>query len=567
MKNLFILLTFFSAGIVFADHLDPRERYFIYPKKIVASSKNAQNLCAPKFGQVSEGEFLKGSGVILDKNDWIILDFGKEIAGSIQIGSGARTSRTAAVRVRFGESVSETMSELIGKAKNATATNEHAIRDDIVTIPWFGRREIGETGFRFVRIDNPSNNRVQIEYVRAVSMMRPMKKLGSFECSDERINKIFETAVHTVHLCCQDFVWDGIKRDRLVWMGDMHPETHTILNIFGASKIIPETLDYAAATTHPKYNWMNTIPNYTLWWIRNVADWYRYSGDKEYIKKHENYIARTTLRILSTISPEGRWKAKPFLDWPTEGNKNAAAAGTQGLLLITLNDAKFLLEQIDSKKNNNLIAKIKDARKRVQKYQVKYIGSKTAAALLGLAGINQPSEMYEKFLSKDGHKGVSTFYGYYILEAMSAAGQNAHALKTVRDYWGGMLDMGATSFWEDFDLAWTNNAFRIDQMPVKGMKDIHGDYGAYCYKGFRHSLCHGWSGGPAPWCINNILGIRPLDIGCKTVQVKPDLAGLKWAKGSMALPCGGAVKVEVKQLPDGKLDVSIDAPKHVKIVR
>ena len=22
------------------------------------------------------------------------------------------------------------------------------------------------------------------------------------------------------------------------------------------------------------------------------------------------------------------------------------------------------------------------------------------------------------------------------------------------------------------------------------MKDIHGDYGEFCYKGFRHSLCH-----------------------------------------------------------------------------
>jgi hypothetical protein len=46
-------------------------------------------------------------------------------------------------------------------------------------------------------------------------------------------------------------------------------------------------------------------------------------------------------------------------------------------------------------------------------------------------------------------------------------------------------------------VAWTNNAFRIDELPVAGKKDIHGDYGEFCYKGFRHSLCHGWSSGPA----------------------------------------------------------------------
>lgn len=57
----------------------------------------------------------------------------------------------------------------------------------------------------------------------------------------------------------------------------------------------------------------------------------------------------------------------------------------------------------------------------------------------------------------------------------------------MRDYWGAMLDVGATSFWENFDIAWTNNCFRIDEMPVAGKTDIHGDYGEFCYPGFRHS--------------------------------------------------------------------------------
>ena len=29
----------------------------------------------------------------------------------------------------------------------------------------------------------------------------------------------------------------------------------------------------------------------------------------------------------------------------------------------------------------------------------------------------------------------------------------------------------------------------------EGQRDIHGDFGAFCYQGFRHSLCHGWSAG------------------------------------------------------------------------
>ena len=56
--------------------------------------------------------------------------------------------------------------------------------------------------------------------------LRDLQYLGSFECSDERLNTIWQTGAYTVHLNMQDYLWDGIKRDRLVWIGDMHPETH-----------------------------------------------------------------------------------------------------------------------------------------------------------------------------------------------------------------------------------------------------------------------------------------------------------------------------------------------------
>ena len=466
-------------------HRDPRTRELVDPVRIVATShglEGADILSAPKFGQVPEGRFLVGSGVVLSNDEWLVLDFGRELHGSLQIGSGAKGGRGAKVRVRFGESVSESMSELKGAAEGATATNDHAIRDDVVTLPWLGRREIGETGFRFVRIDNAGTGPVQLEYVRAVSTMRPMARLGSFRCSDERLNRVFETAVRTVHLCCQDYIWDGIKRDRLVWMGDTHPETKSILAVFGAADIVPATLDYAAATTPPDSAWMNNMATYTLWWIRNLAEWYRFTGDRAYLEKHADYLATTVAHVVATVGDDGLWKDGTFLDWPTQGDKKASAAGTQGLLAMALDDAAFLLDEL-----KRPVPGLMEARTRVAATKPDPRGVKSAASLLALSGLRDAKEMYASSLGRNGHAGVSTFYGYYMLEAMSAAGETKRALDTVRDYWGGMLDMGATSFWEDFDLAWTNNAFRIDEMRVAGKKDVHGDYGAYCYVGFRLS--------------------------------------------------------------------------------
>ncbi len=102
--------------------------------------------------------------------------------------------------------------------------------------------------------------------------------------------------------------------------------------------------------------------------------------------------------------------------------------------------------------------------------------------------------------------------------------------------------------------------------PASGTVDVHGDYGEFCYKGFRHSFCHGWSCGPAAWCIEHVLGLRPLDVGCRTVEVKPFLGDLAWAEGALPTP-QGAVKVSVRKRPDGTLDVKVDAPAGVKIVR
>ncbi len=538
---------------------DARVRSIVPPARLVAVSeglKGAEALCSPRFGQVSEGAFLRGSGPILKTGDWLMIDFGRELHGSVQIGSGAKTGRHAKVRIRLGESVSEAMSELGEKG----ASNDHAIRDDEIALPWYGRREFGESGFRFVRLDNTGAEPVQIEYLRAVSLMRPMKQLGFFRSSDARLNAVFDTAVRTVHLCCQDYLWDGIKRDRLVWMGDTHPETMAILSVFGAAQILPDSLAYMAATTAPNA-WMDTMPTYTLWWIRNLAEWYRYTGDLAELKRYEAYLVATFDHVRSGLK-NGAWVSGNFLDWPTNHNRPAAVAGTQALAVMCARETAFLAEALG---NAALAEKARAFGAVLEKQRPDPHGAKSAAALLALADLRAPKEMFDQVLGARGHADVSTFYGYYMIEAMSKAGAHQRALDTVRDYWGGMIDMGATSFWEDFNLAWTNNAFRVDALPVAGKKDIHGDYGEFCYKGFRHSLCHGWSAGPAAWCIAHVLGIRPLGVGSTAFEVKPELGDLAWAEGAYALPGGRALRVRAERQADGTVKTIVDAPQGVTV--
>ena len=126
-----------------------------------------------------------------------------------------------------------------------------------------------------------------------------------------------------------------------------------------------------------------------------------------------------------------------------------------------------------------------------------------------------------------------------------------------------MLDLGATTFWEDFNLDWIPNAAPIDEPVPAGKKDIHGDFGAYCYPGFRHSLCHGWSSGPTTWLSDHVLGIKIVDVERKQISIEPHLGKLEWAKGTYPTPWG-VIEVSHEKKADGKIATKVKLPKGVR---
>ena len=158
---------------------------------------------------------------------------------------------------------------------------------------WLGTIEIGNSGFRFAKIELLDQKReLKLKDVRAIAVQRDITWLGSFKSNDERLNKIWQTGAYTVYLNMQNFLWDGIKRDRLVWVGDMHPEVMTMLSVFGYNEVVPKSLDLIRDITKlPDY--MNGISSYSMWWILIQYQWYMNNGDINYLKKNQNYIYAT----------------------------------------------------------------------------------------------------------------------------------------------------------------------------------------------------------------------------------------------------------------------------------
>ena len=184
----------------------PISQYYIATKRILWKSEtgvtNAERLLEENPGQT----LLKNSRpvttltAVKDKPASVLLDFGVEIHGSVElfIPQSADKNTVRKVRIRFGESASEAMSELGGKQN---AQNDHAIRDQVVILPWLGKKTVGPSGFRFVRIDNLNPDApVELSQVRAVLQIRDIPYMGSFKSIDERLNKIWEVGAYTVQM-------------------------------------------------------------------------------------------------------------------------------------------------------------------------------------------------------------------------------------------------------------------------------------------------------------------------------------------------------------------------------
>ena len=568
MKSILLLLITLLAVPQEKLHKDKLDRAFIYPQRVVWTSsatavKGSEVLLEEGNGQVPSpsGRHCRMQNRGDDKAS-IILDYGRELHGGLKLCLRWGHRYPSLVRIRFGESVGETCSEPVDTAwLMGHSTNDHAMRDYVMKVPRDGSIEIGNTGFRFVRIDVlEPDGIVAIQEAPAILRYRDIPYVGSFRCSDERLDRIWQTGAYTVHLNMQEYLWDGIKRDRLVWAGDMGTEIRTIAAVFGAHPIVPDSLALVLGQT-PRGQWMNGLSSYTLWWIMEVCDWFMFTGDRAWLEKQREILLNQIRLVWDAVAMDGRENlvSGRYLDWPSSENPKAVHAGLQGLMILAMQCASklfmFLGEDMAARR-------CRETEQLLRRHVPELSGYKQADALLALSGLRDAGEMAE-MLARGGAAGFSSFLSCFTLGAMARGNRIKEALDCIREYWGGMLKMGATSFWEDFDISWMENAFPIDGMPVPGKKDIHGDFGRACYVMFRHSLCHGWAASPVPFLTEHVAGIRVLEPGFSRVSITPALGDLEWIRCECPTP-HGILSVEAERR-NGADMVRVHAPEGVSL--
>ena len=470
----------------------------------------------------------------------LLADFGEETYGYLRFkdirGKGA-------VRVIYAESESEALAVDLANTKPGALDGwEMLMLEEGAEM----RRDIAH-GFRFVHVI-PVDGEVS---VGALAMDRETKGLpvrGSFRCSDTELNEIWDVSVRTLELTCREVFIEGIKRDHWVWSGDAVQSFLMNYYVFGDYDGCRDTL-WTLRGKDPVKCHLNRIMDYTFYWFDAVEKYRLYSGDP-YIARQVYPRMKTLLEFaLGRLDAAGRPVDRPgdwmFIDWAPEPlhNTGGVTAFEQMLLVRALEATAALAKEVGAADDAN--AYLARAKKLRDEIVPRYWNEEKGGLLHLMKADGSLDEQLTRYPNMFG-----LFYGYfdeakrarvvkdvllndnvlkiqtpymrfYELESLCSLGMQETVTKEIKSYWGGMLKLGATSFWELYNPS------------EKGVAH-------YAMYGRRYgkSLCHAWGASPTYLLGKYYLGVTPTQPGFAAYEVKPNLGGLEWIEGDVPAPFG-----------------------------
>ncbi|MBR1547511.1 MAG: alpha-rhamnosidase, partial [Prevotella sp.] len=232
-----------------------------------------------------------------------LYDFGRETFGHLDFRNAAG-SGTA--HIYYGESREEALDK------------EHCeTLDAIVFSNGRPQSSLGSKAFRYVYIEDSDHIQYELAMHEEYAPFDEMHS-GSFRCSDELLNNIWQTAARTLELTTQEFFMDGIKRDRWTWSGDaiqsylmnyyLHFDTECV------KRTIRQLRGKDPVTAH-----VNTIMDYTFYWFKSILDYYDYTADVAFVREMWPRMVTLMDYCLARTNQDGLMEGQPddwiFVDW------------------------------------------------------------------------------------------------------------------------------------------------------------------------------------------------------------------------------------------------------------
>jgi len=302
--------------------------------------------------------------------------------------------------------------------------------------------------------------------------------------------------------------------------------------------------------------------SYSIWWTLSVCDYYQASGDNSTLVQHARNVD-AKLRAAAAVegsqllwghnNPSEWAQVRPHIDfvgWDERigagfefTDKNDEAAKLYSMLTaracVAFADA---LDQLPAAQRSSFAAMAATHRAAAAKIfaNVRRAGprwwsvlgfglhSAAEAASTGLTTEQENAGMFEDvaaFTRASEICSLTNFNSYFILQGIGKMGKLDEARGMIDLCWGGMIRLGATSFWEVFDSDWLGQI--EPNAPIPG------------FMNGRTSLDHPYASGATPWITQHLVGLRPLTPGWGEFIAQPTLRTAY--SGSTATPHGRVI--------------------------
>ena len=496
-----------------------------------------------------------------------LYDFGKETFGYLKLKNLQGT-----VRIYYGESREEALD------------TEHCETLDVLTSA-IGHQpsDLSSKAFRFVYIEKEGDatyDEVLMDYEYAP---QDLTKSGTFHCSDEEINRIWDVAAYTMDLTTREFFMDGIKRDRWTWSGDAIQSYLMNYYLRFDTECVKRTIRQLRGKD-PVTAHVNTIMDYTFYWFNSILDYYQYTGDVDFVREMWPRMVTLMDYVEGRLNSDGMAEGQPddwiFVDWVDFPMHKRGILCFEQILLCKALETMAVCAKLLGINKSDYRVKSEELRNKVRQtfwsyedkayYHAVEDGQLNKqitkfpnmfAILYGYAYEEQRKEIMQSVMLNPAVDPITTPYmRFYELETLCIDGLHTQVLQEMRDYWGGMLREGATSFWEKY-------------VPSETGTQHLAMYG----RPYGKSLCHAWGASPIYLLGKYYLGVSPTKPGYEEYEVRPALGDLEWMQGSVPTPSGcvhvfmsrDRVKVNSDCEGDGWLVVGekrVHIPPHEEIV-
>ena len=483
---------------------------------------------------------------------FLIFDMGREEAGYFDLELEA--SEGTVVDVAWGEHLED--GHVRASVGGRCFASRYVCCDGTQKLTHFFLRMAG----RYIQLHISSQKEAcVIKYAGLLPVHYPVVENGSFQCSDDLLDQIYQTSTRTLQLCMHEHYEDCPWREQALYAMDMRNQALCGYTAFGDPKFAAASLEllgrglkadgYLELCAPAEIS--ITIPCFSMAWIIALADHLMYTGDVAFASKQLERV-KLMLGIYHNSLDEGLLQLPVgkrywhFYEW-ADGLEGAHSDRVQparkdaplNLFYSLALDAASKLahycgdqQLADSTAQQQLALNTAIHKKFWNQDSMQYWTytdnaehyaelTQSLALLAGIVPDKYASQLRSKLANRsNGMVRATLSYSIYKYEALLQQPEQYGkiAIDDIRKDWGYMLSQGATSFWET----------------IKGAADFD-DAG---------SLCHGWSGIPVYFWHAYILGVKPLQPGFAKFRVAPLPGVVDSAEGAVATP-QGTISVKV----------------------